>query len=349
MLYVDEKYARLAGLGINLFSVKKHSPFLAIGRCPICGDSKKSTTKCRFFFIQRKQEIMAKCHNCGYAGNMYSFLEKVDQNLLTGYIFEKFKQNVVTTKKEEDYSFLMVDAESVSTKKEIVGVEERFAALPSVWDLDADHEYRVYLENRKIPKKEFLYCEEFHKFAREFNDDFISKKNEHARIVIPFRNREGKIYAFQARTLGKEIPKYYTIIIDEEQPKFYNYDFIKPGKDIYIIEGPIDSMYIPNCAAALSSALEPTAHKFQDMLNNCLEEYVLIYDNEPRNWDVVKLQERAINNGYRTVIWPAKFRFKDINEAVCAGVKPIEIYRIIKENTFSGLEAKLRFINWKKC
>ncbi|UTS52015.1 hypothetical protein [Synechococcus phage BUCT-ZZ01] len=349
MLYVDEKYARLAGLGINLFAVKKHSPFLAIGRCPICGDSKKSTHKCRFFFIQKKNGIMAKCHNCGYAGNMYQFLEKVDQNLLTGYVFEKFKQNIVRDKPEEDYSFLSVDYEKKEEPKKILGVEEKFAELPSVWDLNQDHPYRVYLEERKIPKKEFLYCEEFNKFARNFNDDFETKKNEHARIVIPFRNREGKIYAFQARTLGKEIPKYYTIIIDEEQPKFYNYDFIKPGKDIYIIEGPIDSMYIPNCAAALSSALESTAIKFQDMLNNCLEEYVLVYDNEPRNWDVVKLQERAIDNKYRTVIWPSSFRFKDINDAVKSGIKPIEIYHIIKENTFSGLEAKLRFTNWKKC
>jgi hypothetical protein len=37
---------------------------------------------------------------------------------------------------------------------------------------------------------------------------------------------------------------------------------------------------------------------------------------------------------------------KDINDMVLAGKKPLDI---IKKSTYQGLEAKIKFTEWKRC
>ena len=39
---------------------------------------------------------------------------------------------------------------------------------------------------------------------------------------------------------------------------------------------------------------------------------------------------------------------KDINDMIKAGKTPDEILNIINTNTFSGMEAKLKFADWRK-
>ena len=48
------------------------------------------------------------------------------------------------------------------------------------------------------------------------------------------------------------------------------------------------------------------------------------------------------------VIWPKSVVQKDINDMIVSGMTKEEIEKIIKENTFSGVEAKLKFSEWRK-
>jgi len=75
---------------------------------------------------------------------------------------------------------------------------------------------------------------------------------------------------------------------------------------------------------------------------------VLIYDNEPRNKEIVNMVERAVKNNYRVVIWPNNVEGKDINEMIMDGMTESEIKEIIDTNTFSGLRALTEFTYWKK-
>ena len=72
---------------------------------------------------------------------------------------------------------------------------------------------------------------------------------------------------------------------------------------------------------------------------------VWIYDNEPRNREIVTRIQRTIDSGGRLVIWPENIDDKDINDMVMSG---LDVQSVIKSNTYSGLEAKLKFTNWKK-
>jgi hypothetical protein len=137
--------------------------------------------------------------------------------------------------------------------------------------------------------------------------------------------------------------RYFTLRTNESQDKLiYGMDKVNTNELVKIVEGPFDSMFLSNCVGSGDSALIQTA-KLIDAENK-----VLIFDNEPRNKEIVKLMEDAIKLGYDIVIWPDTIEQKDINEMVMAGFSPDEIEGIISSNTFTGLRAQMKFISWKK-
>ena len=72
---------------------------------------------------------------------------------------------------------------------------------------------------------------------------------------------------------------------------------------------------------------------------------VWIYDNEPRNIEIVRRIGNTIDSGDSIVIWPNGIDDKDINDMVMSG---LDVQSVIESNTYSGLEAKLKFNTWKK-
>jgi hypothetical protein len=82
-----------------------------------------------------------------------------------------------------------------------------------------------------------------------------------------------------------------------------------------------------------------------DISNLGISNPVWIYDNEPRNREILSRISRTIDSGHSIVIWPTQIKEKDINDMILAGY---DVQNLIKLNTYSGLEAKLKFNNWKK-
>jgi len=72
---------------------------------------------------------------------------------------------------------------------------------------------------------------------------------------------------------------------------------------------------------------------------------VWIYDNEPRNREILSRISKTIDSGEKVVIWPSGIDEKDINDMVMSG---LDVQSVIESNTYSGLEAKLKFTTWKK-
>ena len=72
---------------------------------------------------------------------------------------------------------------------------------------------------------------------------------------------------------------------------------------------------------------------------------ILVYDNEPRNREIVNRIDKCIDRGETVVIWPNGIVEKDINDMVLAGH---DVMSMLKLNTYSGLQAKIKFNNWKK-
>jgi hypothetical protein len=161
-------------------------------------------------------------------------------------------------------------------------------------------------------------------------------KYEEERIIIPlYYNQE--LIGFQGRTLGSSSIKYITIMLDENAPKIYGLDEIEKNKTVYITEGPFDSTFIPNSIALCGADGDVSKWGINDP--------VWVYDNEPRNREILSRISRVVEMGQKVVIWPSIIKEKDINEMVLSG---LDVQSVIELNTYSGLEAKLKFNTWKK-
>jgi tRNA U54 and U55 pseudouridine synthase Pus10 len=73
--------------------------------------------------------------------------------------------------------------------------------------------------------------------------------------------------------------------------------------------------------------------------------YIWVYDNEPRNREIVNRISKTIGRGDKVIIWPNEIVEKDINDMVLAGH---DIMSILKSNIYSNLEAMISFNKWKK-
>lgn len=277
------------------------------------------------------------CHNCGASTSFYNFLQQVDPSLLKEYALERYKNgddNRSNSKKP--------DLEEFKTKSPVF--KEKLT-LPSISELPEDHYAKQYVINRKIPEErysELYYAEDYKKFVESTGIEEDGLIDNDPRLVIPFYDEDKNLVAFQGRALGNSKLRYITVKIDKDNYKVYGMDRIDKEKKILVVEGPIDSMFLENCVATADSNL-PTATKIYNKAD-----IVLIYDNEPRNKDIVRQIEKAIEEHYNVVIWPEMLDEKDINDMILSGFSPDEIQDIITKHTYQNLRAKMEFINWKK-
>jgi hypothetical protein len=126
-------------------------------------------------------------------------------------------------------------------------------------------------------------------------------------------------------------------MLDESMPKIFGLESIDFSKKYYIVEGPIDSLFLPNSIAMAGASFDDSALDNKDNA-------VVVFDNEPRNKQVVLKMENALNAGYKVCIWP-ELDQKDCNDMVLAGLDP---QKIIDENTFTGLEGQIKMMSWRK-
>ena len=341
MLYIDNKYAKILGTRLRNFKEKKDNTWNF--SCPVCGDSSKNKLKARGYIYPREQDLLVKCHNCGYGSNIGNLIKYVDPMLYDEYVLERYKAGASKYTDHKDVKKTNVITETPTIELLEDDILEGLSRLDK---LPLTHPAVQYVVNRKIPKDKWsllYFAPKFKAFVNSVTPKFQEPiQDEHPRMVIPYFTPAGKCFAFQGRAYGKEEPKYYTIKVDETQEKIYGLDRVDYSKPILIVEGPIDSLFLPNCLAVSGSSFDlPT-------IRSILPNATLVMDNEPRSKEITKLLEKNIQAGYNVCMFPEHIEQKDINEMILSGRSQNEIIETINTNTFKGIEAKLRFSTWKK-
>ena len=331
MSYLDVKYIQLVSSRLTLFTRKKAD--LYNFRCPYCGDSQKRRNKARGYLFKIKNDFVFKCHNCGMGRTLANFLKDQDIHLHDQYVMEKFKDGKTgkgTTVPNPKFNF---------QEPKFFSKREKSVDLEKISDLNISHPAREYLENRGIKDLDyFYYCPKFKAWTNEQKKMFDNLRQDSPRIIIPFRDKEGNLFGYQGRSLAPKAKlRYITIMLDEEQPKIFGLDRVKENETVYIVEGPFDSIFLKNSVAMAGSDADVRSYNW----NN----YVWIFDNEPRNKEIVARIDKTIQRGDKVVIWPKKIQQKDINDMVLAGHN---VQDIVDSNVYSGLEATLKFNDWKK-
>ena len=292
-------------------------------RCPLCGDSQKNKSKTRGYLYAVKADMNFRCHNCGASMTFSNFLKKLDTNLHKQYVFERFKDGKTgrgTVVEEPKFNF---EAPQFKPKLDLPKASENPAA-------------KEYLENRKLDPTKFYYTDRFKQWTNTLKSTFEDVRYDEPRIIIPLIYLN-TVVGFQGRSLGPSKVKYITVMINDDAPKIYGLDQIRGGAPVFVTEGPFDSTFIRNSIAMCGSD--------GDVGKWGVSTPVWVYDNEPRNREIVRRIEDTIDRGDPVVIWPSTISEKDINDMVLAGH---DVQSVVESNVYSGLKAKLQFNTWKR-
>jgi hypothetical protein len=338
-LFVDLKYLKLISSQLPLFKQKNTNLYNC--RCIICGDSSAKKNKARGYFYAVKNDLFYKCHNCNASMHFGSFLKQINGLQYSQYTLERYNEGLPNNKPHQKIEDKFKMEEPVFNKKEerlLDKILDRLDTLPE------DNEAVKFCVNRKIPLDKFhnLYFIKSIKDIVQLNNKYKDNiKTEEPRLVLPFYNANDELIAVTCRALRNESLRYVTVKIKEDELLAFGLDKLDKEKTIFVVEGPIDSLFLPNCIAVAGTAFTKL-----DTLNLPKDKVVAILDNQPRNKDVCKILNKMIDSQYKVVIWPQSLEQKDINEMILAGKNPADI---IKKHTFQGLEAKIKFTEWKRC
>ena len=321
MDHIDSKFIGL--LSSRLQKFKRVKSNLYNFRCPICGDSKKNKSKTRGYLYAVKANTNFKCHNCGASMSLNNFIKEIDSTLHKQYTMEKFKSGHTGRNFVSEEPVFKFEAPKFKTKIKLPKASEH--PRPA-----------GYLTARKLDPENFYYAKHFKEFANSIKHTFDDTRYEEERIIIPLYYKKNLI-GFQGRSIDPNPIKYITVMINDESPKIYGLDNIRTDAPVYVTEGPFDSTFIRNAIAMCGADA--------DVSKWGISNPVWIYDNEPRNREITNRISKTIDSGQSVVIWPESIDDKDINDMVMNG---LDVQSVIESNTYSGLEAKLKFTTWKK-
>lgn len=323
--WVVEKYIRLLSPFLKDFeAVTLHRSWKF--DCPLCNDKRQ-----RGYIFRRTNSapVFFYCHNESKGHRFETFLKAMNPSLHMEFRKEILQANRSASKEE------------ALRETEEEPVFDTFKQLKAIADLDPDHPARQYVKNRLIPEEHYsslFYAPKFKKFVNSVVPDKFDPKYDEPRLIIPCIDVDGSIIGFTGRSFDPNNELRYISISLGERRLIFGLDRIDFDKPIFIVEGPIDSLFLPNCLAAGGSAIR------QLMGPN----RIAVFDNEPRNEQICKLMEIAIAEGMKVVIWPQYLQGKDINDLIKNGKSVKEVVGIINQNTYDGLKAKVKFSEWKR-
>lgn len=337
--WIDKKFIQQLSYKLRNFKEISTNPYKVNFSCPYCGDSKKNPNVGRAYLTEKGDTIFYKCFNCSYSTNSYKLIQFLDSNIFDEFVVAKYLEK--NKDSGNDYVPILKKEEPKPERNDpLVGLKKAI-------DLKPDHPVAEYLRSRLIPSDQIerlWYAPKFKKWVNSVSPDYFkSIKIDEPRLIIPFFDFDNQCFAVSARSFDPKSLRYMTIRFDEEQPKLFGLEQVDKTKDIFVTEGPLDSLFLQNAVSFAGSDGVIDKYLPKDKL-------VIVLDNEPRNLEVTKKYRKFVKGGFRICIWPSSLygKGKDINDYILNGLTSDELMDIIRSNTFIGLEAEVAFNNWKK-
>lgn len=340
-LYIDLKYLMMVAPRLGKF--KKKADYLFNCRCPLCGDSTSNENKARGYFYKQRTGLFFKCHNCGVGKHFGTFLKDFDPLSYKNYVFERYSDGNAERKPHSKTAELQappVQRAPFSVTRKFERMAARLDTLPD------EHPAVQYCLSRNIPEENLselavVKMADVLALAPQYKGRLNPKGPD--RLAIPFYNEAGDLTGLTLRTIEDEALRYIAVKMDEdsEKPLIFGLQHVDLTKRIYVVEGALDSLFLPNAIACNGTSFGKI-----ETLNLPKKRVVVVIDNQPRNREVCKVYTKYIALGYRVVIWPHMLEEKDLNEMATAGH---DVREIVRANIHSGLAAQAAFAHWRKC
>ncbi len=268
-------------------------------RCPICGDNPR---KKRGIFLLDREPYMYVCHNGDCDANegihVSNFLKKYHRNYHDQWIDQVVKASRESEEKKRE--------RMARVKRERFMVERR---LPTKTIKDDDPRldivnFEELIKENADHMKHFKSILDFPDAVKWCQDRKISesiynkwlyadKGSLFGRVIIPFDDKNGKMYFYQARSIIGHEPKYRNC--KTEIRPIFNYYQVDMNKPVIVLEGPIDSLFVENSIATLGTKYNPELIEMFD--KNKL--YFIFDDDDPGRATALK----HLQQGYNVFMW----------------------------------------------
>lgn len=317
-------------------------------RCVYCGDSKKSKRIKRGYFLKGTEgNIIFSCRNCGTSVPLSDYIRTNFPQYYQQYkldMFSKKTQKLTVIPNKKTVSFKLEKTEKPKSNIYYTELKDNLAS----------HISRRYLETRGIEDiDKFGYTPNFREYVKSLcGDDEYDKLPDDERLIIPLKLDDGTMVGFQGRSLNpnEKTLRYITIKIPdmiEKYLKIFGLNYYDKNKAGFIVEGPFDSMFLPNTLAMCGTTLDMNCVKRNYVIP---KNTIIILDNEPRNYQIVQRMYQYVDDGFRVYIPPKNLNsiYKDINLMVLNGWKKQQLVELFVKNSYTSTRAKLQLQQWKK-
>ena len=313
------------------------------GRCPFCGDSKKSKSKKRFhLYFSSTGNIGFICYNCDITGNFYKLyahiggitskeawkkFNKFDKNNIQDRLNNKKPKTQPPQEQErqqteffEDFSYILNNC--VSSTQQVDGI-----MMPKY-----QKTLKNFVNKRGITDRELYYY---------YGDGLFSH-----RIIIPIWYYDKMVY-FQARRTNKnQEPKYLNPSVNKSNI-ILNINRFSKDKYICITEGILDAYSIGDQGTTMLG--KEINSDFIDTVSDHTDKgIVIIMDNDKDG--IVKLKEiiEQYKDRFLYFLMPYKHRkYKDIND-IYVNFSNINIYEYIMNNVHTWRKTEAKLIYWEE-
>lgn len=337
MNWLEIKYVSILGSYLDKFKQLKNG--LWNFRCPVCGDSSTDAKKTRGYIFQDTDNncLRFKCHKCGDTRRFSKFLEYVNPQLYKEYKLEYIKEMGFNKPKKTPTRFKRNALKSKSNTNIPL-----LSKLTSVIDLEPSHRVIKYITSRQIPKESWkaLYYSEKMKNVADmiggYDDTYFDST---ARLLLPFIDKNNNLTHIQGRSLDiTSKSRYYTLECKEGSPKVFGLNRVNFKKQVYVTEGPIDSLFIKNACAMGGSDIP------YDLFDP--QKTTFIFDNEPRAKIIVNKMKKTLDKGFSVCVWGNNIKYKDINDIIKSGKSCEWIKDYIANHSYSGMIGKLKIAKY---
>lgn len=296
--------------------------------CPYCREGHSFNKKRRFFYIPSHDRM--HCKNCNISVTPVTFIMDMSNMSFLDVIKESKEYEFVSADLIYKEQTLVTTVSDILPKNSINLTDAQqllyFKDEPIIHDaIQLIISRRM---NRAINKPSSFYIS---------LDDFVHKN----RLCIPFEDENNKIVFYQTRSIAKNDPSPKYLSKAGSEKTIFGINRVSSDCDyIFMFEGPIDSMFVKN-GVGIGGV---TLNKIQQ---NQLKSFpffkkIWVLDNQHIDSTSKQKTKELIESGERVFIWPKSSNFKDFND-LAIYTKADEIpHEFILQNSFSGLQAKLK-------
>ena len=264
--------------------------------CPYCNNGSGKNKELRAWILgldNHDKGTGFTCFNCGIKKHAELYYKDI------GEPYNEFdvKSNIFDLSKLDELSKTKIKVQSVD---DIIFFNDEQLEIINYNSYDRHSEINKFIRERGLPenaKKYLSYTNNFMKIYKEiYNKDYKLYGND-PRILINYY-KDDKLYGIKARAINKKSKiKYLTLHNGNDM--FFNEFDIDFSKDVYIVEGEIDSLFIQNCISLGS------IHRIDSLLDRYDKTFTrkrlyLIFDNDTSGLDYSK---KMLDRRYNVFNW----------------------------------------------